>query len=178
LPGGRVLHFSPGGQRWLKGAHLLCACCWIGGAVSLLLLYFLKASVGSGAELFGVNRSIHFVDMAVVVIPGAFGSLLTGLLYSLCTEWGFFKHTWIVVKWVVTILAILFGTFYLGPWETGMMRISGELGLEALQNADYLHNQRMNLLFGALQLGVLIVTLFISIFKPWRRKTTPRHSGS
>ncbi len=34
------------GLKWLKGFHLIAAACWIGGAVSLLALYFLK----DGAE--------------------------------------------------------------------------------------------------------------------------------
>lgn len=159
------------GLRWLKVVHLLCVCCWIGGAISLLLLYFLKRSVTDGGELYGINQSIHHVDMAVVVIPGAFGCLLTGLAYSALSNWGFFKQRWIIIKWIITVSAILFGTFFLGPWETSMMQISGDLGLEALKNADYLYNQRMNLWFGALQCFILILTVWISVFKPWRYST-------
>lgn len=159
------------GLRWLKVVHLLCVCCWIGGAVSLLLLYFLKRDVKDGDVLYGINQSIHHVDMAVVVIPGAFGCLLTGLAYSALSNWGFFKQRWIIIKWIITVSAILFGTFFLGPWETSMMQISGDLGLEALKNADYLYNQRMNLWFGALQCFILMLTVWISVFKPWRYST-------
>lgn len=162
--------FGATGQKWLKGIHLLAVCCWIGGAVALLLLYFCKDGVTNGSVLYGINQSIHFVDMAVVVIPGAFGCLLTGLVYSLFTRWGFFKHWWVVFKWVVTISAILFGTFYLGPWETRMMELSGELGLGALTDQAYLYNQKMNMMFGIVQVAVLIATIFVSIFKPWKGK--------
>jgi len=158
------------GLRWLKGFHLIAVSCWIGGAVALLLLYFLKGPAGDGGVLFGINQSIHHVDMMVIVIPGAFGCLLTGLIYAVFTNWGFFKHNWMVFKWIVTVVAILFGTFWLGPWETRMMEISGELGLSALSDPAYLHNQRMNLIFGGLQCLVLMITVFISIFKPWKKK--------
>ncbi len=158
------------GLRWLKGFHLIAVSCWVGGAVALTLLYFIKDGVSDGGVLYGMNQSIHRVDMAVVVIPGAFGCLLTGLLYSLLSNWGFFKHTWLIFKWVVTVVAILFGTFFLGPWETTMMEISGKLGLAALSDQAYLYNERMNIIFGALQGLVLIVTVFISIFKPWKSK--------
>ena len=156
------------GLRWLKVLHLLCVACWIGGAVSLLLLYFLKANVTDGSVLYGINKSIHHVDMVVVVIPGAIGCLLTGLAYSSLSSWGFFKQRWLIVKWIVTVIAILFGTFFLGPWETRMMNISEELGLASLTNEDYLYNQRMNFWFGLLQCLVLMATVWISIFKPWR----------
>ena len=156
------------GQKWIKGFHLVTVGCWIGGGISLLLLYFLKSGVSDGNVLYGINQSIHHVDIMVVVIPGAFGCLLTGLIYSIFTKWGFFKHGWIIFKWAVTISAILFGTFFLGPWETKMMETSGKLGVAALENQDYLYNQRMNLIFGTVQVLVLVVTVFISIFKPWK----------
>ena len=136
----------------------------------MILLYFLKEDVTDGQVLYGINQSIHHVDMVVVVIPGAFGCLLTGLIYSTFSNWGFFKHGWMILKWIVTIVAILFGTFYLGPWETNMMDISGKLGMEALSDPDYLYNQKMNLVFGTAQCFILMVTVFISIFKPWKKK--------
>lgn len=156
------------GLRWLKGLHLITVSCWIGGAFALILLYPLKENVLDGGALHGINQSIHQIDMAVVVIPGAFGCLITGLIYSTFSNWGFFKHGWMIFKWIVTVAAILFGTFYLGPWETNMMEISGELGMASLDDATYLHNQKMNLLFGCLQCLLLIVTVFISVFKPWK----------
>lgn len=159
------------GLRWLKGFHLVAVSCWIGGGVSLLLLYFLKIDVSDGSVLYGINQSIHHVDIAVVVIPGAFGCLITGLIYSGFSRWGFFKQKWLIFKWFVTVTAILFGTFFLGPWETNMMNISGELGLAALTNDEYLYNQRMNLIFGAGQVFVLLITVFVSVFKPWKTKS-------
>ena len=163
-----MLQLKANGLRWLKGFHLIAVACWLGGAVSLLLLYFLKSGVADGGVLYGINRSIHHVDMAVVVVPGAFGCLLTGLLYSSFSHWGFFRHSWLICKWIVTVAAILFGTFFLGPWETAMMEISGAIGSDALADPAYRYNERMNLVFGAVQTLVLVVVVFISIFKPWK----------
>jgi uncharacterized membrane protein len=162
------------GLKWLKGFHLIAVSCWIGGAVALLLLYFLKDGVADGGVLYGINQSIHHVDMAVVVIPGAFGCLVTGLIYSSFSNWGFFKHTWLIFKWIVTVAAILFGTFFLGPWETNMMEISGKIGLSSLNDPAYLYNQKMNMIFGTVQVLILMTTVFISIFKPWKSKKSKK----
>ena len=161
---------SAKGLKWLKGFHLVAVSCWIGGGVALILLYFLKNGVTDGNVLFGINQSIHHVDIAVVVIPGAIGCLVTGLVYSLFSNYGFFKHGWMIFKWIVTIVAILFGTFFLGPWEITMMEVSGKLGISSLSSPEYLYNQKMNLLFGAMQILVLMVTVFISVFKPWKKR--------
>ena len=161
---------SAKGLKWLKGFHLVAVSCWVGGGVSLILLYFLKSGMEDGNILYGINQSIHHVDIAVVVIPGALGCLFTGLIYSSFSNWGFFKHGWMIFKWIVTVAAILSGTFFLGPWETTMMEISGKLGISSLSNPEYLYNQKMNLIFGATQILVLMVTVFISIFKPWKKR--------
>jgi hypothetical protein len=76
-----------------------------------------------------------------------------------------------VIKWIITVSAILFGPFYLGPWETAMMNISGQLGLAALGDQEYLYNQRMNPWFGTMQVAILFFTVLISVFKPWRSAT-------
>ncbi|MCD4720968.1 MAG: hypothetical protein K8S13_14095 [Desulfobacula sp.] len=165
-----MIRLKSKGLKWLKGFHLLAVSSWVGGALALILLYLLKEDVADGKVLYGINQSIHHVDMVVVVIPGAFGCLLTGLIYSTFSNWGFFKHGWMIFKWIVTIFAILFGTFYLGPWETNMMEISGELGMESFMNPDYLYNQKMNLIFGTAQCLILMITVFISIFKPWKKR--------
>ena len=149
---------------------MIAVSCWVGGAVALMLLYFLKNGVDDSGVLYGINQSIHHVDMAVVVIPGAFGCLVTGLIYSTFSNWGFFKHTWMIFKWVVAVSAILFGTFFLGPWETNMMEISGKIGISSLNDAEYLYNEKMNLIFGTIQVLVLMITIFISIFKPWKSR--------
>jgi len=162
------------GLKWLKGFHMIAVSCWVGGAVALILLYFLKNGVDDGGVLYGINQSVHHVDMAVVVIPGAFGCLVTGLIYSSFSDWGFFKHNWIIFKWVVTVAAILFGTFYLGPWEANMMEISGKIGISSLSNSEYLHSEKMNLIFGTIQVLVLMTTIFISIFKPWKSTKTKK----
>jgi uncharacterized membrane protein len=161
---------------WLKCFHLIAVSCWVGGAVSLMLLYFLKSGVTDGGVLYGINQSIHHVDKMVVVIPGAFGCLVTGLIYSSFSNWGFFKHTWLIFKWIVTVAAILFGTFFLGPWETTMMEISGKLGMSSLSDQAYLYNERVNFVFGSIQVLILITTIFISIFKPWKPRKTKNNT--
>lgn len=71
-----------------------------------------------------------------------------------------------IFKWVMTVAAILFGTFFLGPWEEIMMTISEKPGIASLGDSDYLYNQQMNIVFGSVQVTVLIITVFVSVFKP------------
>jgi hypothetical protein len=156
------------GQQWLKCIHVFFGCLWVGGAVSLTLMTFLMQP-SDGMELYGINVSKRFID-DFIIIPGAVGSLLTGLLFSMFTKWGWFKHNWITVKWVINVFGVLFGTFWLGPWLNSLPDLSKVQGLQALSNPQYLHNQNMLYLWGTFQAATIVFALFISILKPWKRK--------
>ena len=86
---------SAKGQKQLKGIHILCACMWVGAAIILSFMNpFLKAT--DGMQLYGIDVSMKFID-DFIIIPGANGALLTGLVYSIFTGWGWFKHKWIMI---------------------------------------------------------------------------------
>lgn len=157
-------------RAWLKSIHILFACLWIGAAVSMLLLIFVRGHVATGDELWAVNVSVKLID-DYIIIPSAIGCLITGILFSGFTNWGFFKFNWIIVKYIINIAAILFGTFFLGPWVNGMEAIAKVERLAALQNTTYLSYYQMNAYFGALQALLLIVAAIISVFKPWGKRS-------
>lgn len=158
---------SAKGQKWLKGFHIFFACLWVGAAVCLALMnIFLKTDDGN--VLHGINLSMKFID-DFIIIPGAMGSLLTGLIYSIFTGWGWFKQNWIIIKWMINIFGIIFGTFWLGQWVNGLIPISETQGIGALSNQTFMHNKNMVLIWGTFQLCTLIFAVLISILKPWRK---------
>jgi len=105
-----------------------------------------------------------------IIIPGAIGCLLTGLLYSVFTKWGFTKFYWIIFKWVMIILQITMGTFLLGPWLNNMLTISSQIGFTPSGDYQYYNNYRLSLYFGIIQASLLIVVIFVSIIKPWGKR--------
>jgi uncharacterized membrane protein len=159
---------GPSGQKWLKSFHVLFGCSWAACGVSLTLMgLFIHPSEGS--ELYGVDMAKKFID-DVLVAPAATGCLITGVIYSLFTNWGWFKHRWITVKWCINIFGVIFGTFWLAGWLNTLPEISQVEGLTALSNSTYTHARTMNLIGGAFQNFSVIVAVFLSIFKPWKNK--------
>ena len=163
--------FGSRGQRILKIIHLCLASLWLGGAVALSLMVAALGPGQSGGELLGYDLARKFVD-DFVIIPGAMGCLLSGLLISLFTPWGFFKHRWVAVKWILTVFGIIFGTFYLGPRINGQPDISLELGLAAAVDPIYLANRFENLAGGVFQLITLVFMVAISTLKPWKKRAS------
>jgi uncharacterized membrane protein len=157
------------GLKTLKLFHILTASLWVGGAVALNLVNILLPGGESGGEILGHNTAGKLID-DMVIIPGAIGCILTGLLYSLFSNWGFFKHRWLLLKWILTVSCVLFGTFFLGPRINGLPPISHDLGLAALSDPVYLSSVKSLLVGGLIQLAVLIFMLYLSVFKPKKSK--------
>jgi len=157
------------GQKWLKILHVYFACVWVGCATALMVMqFFIKAK--NGGELYGILYTLDFVDLFILV-PGAIGVFLTALVFSIWTNWGWFKHHWITVKWIICVYGMIFGTFWLGPWLSGMADIAEEQGLQALSNLDYLSHRHHSMIFGTFQVLTIIFAVIISVRKPWKRKT-------
>ena len=159
---------GPTGVKILKIIHLFFAILWIGGGLALIALLF-TTSPTSGGELLLRSRVLQIVDN-YMIIPGAMMSLVTGLVYSIWTNWGFFKHNWITVKWVLTVVQVLFGALILGPWIDENVIIATQLGEATINNELFMHNVLMSQIWGTLQVILLLSFLFISVLKPWRKK--------
>ncbi|HHO76533.1 MAG TPA: DUF2269 family protein [Deltaproteobacteria bacterium] len=156
------------GKRRLKCIHLICACLWVGGAVSLTLMTFLMIPAEKKA-VYGIHHAMKFID-DFIIIPGAMGLLLTGLAYSAFTEWGWFRHRWILAKWIVNVYGIVFGTFWLGPWVNSLASMATDIGSAAMSNPVYLHNVDMLRIWGTLQVSTIVFALVISVLKPFKQR--------
>ena len=154
-------------QNWLKGLHISFGAAWIGAGASILLLSYVKGFPGD--ELYAVSAAQKFLDDRIVV-PAAYGSLITGILYSWLTEWGFFKFTWVAVKWVLMVAQIVFASAWLGRWINDASAITAARKGMAPLNPAYLHDQLMIARFGPLQVAFLVVMVFVAVLKPWGKR--------
>ena len=154
-------------QKVLKVLHLLAVSYWIGGALALLILVWASSRAQSGDELYGVLKSVRFVNVVVVVLLGALGSLFTGLAYSLCTNRGFFRHKWIILKWVITAYLFVVGVFLLGPWSTYMLETADNLGYAALSDPGFIDIQTRHIYMQVFEVVLFIIAIVLSVYKPW-----------
>lgn len=167
------MKLSARGQKILKAVHLVNAVCWVGGALSLLVLNSLTGDLAFSEHAYGLNFAKHTVDVFVVIVPGALGCLLTGLCYSLFTPWGFKKHGWILAKWGLTVGLVVSGTFYLGPRERFLLEYSKNNGLQELLplTGEYARIFGEYASFGLVQSFLLVFLIVLSVWKPKKRKT-------
>ena len=156
-------------QKILKIFHLFAVCYWVGGGMGLILLLNAATDAGSSEELFGILKSYRFINVIVTVYMGAYGSFFTGLAYSLCTNRGFFRHKWIILKWVMTLGMILCGSFFLGPWSTQMLEMAVKTGLAALSDPAFQAVYNRHFLVLLVYMGLFVLATVLSVYKPWER---------
>ena len=153
----------------LLGFHVLFAAAWMGGVAALILVSVVGRRPAGGEALALARDALQWIDW-VVIIPSCLGSLATGLLFAVLTPWGFFRYTWITVKWVLTVAMILFGIFFLGPWVDGTARLAEERGAAALGDAVYRTAAGRVVVFSVVQAALLVFMLFLSTLKPFGKR--------
>src|ERR671914_315732 len=95
---------SPSVRKFTLALHLTFSTGWIGGVVAYLALGLAAATTQDAdtvrAAWIGMELTGWFA-----IVPLALASLLTGLLMSLGTKWGLFRHYWVLISFVLTIIA-------------------------------------------------------------------------
>lgn len=146
--------------------HVLSVVCWLGGAMCMLLLgtYMLRAE--NGEQLYFTLENMHLIDVVFIRYP-ALVALLTGIVLAIWTNWGLFKHYWILIKLILTLLLIGLGIGYMGDWLSQIVRIAEQERFLALGDAAFL-NASYSLIGGAIaNIVALIFMTAISYFKPF-----------
>jgi len=84
--------------------HLTASVGWIGAVVAYLAL---DVTVTTGQDPQLVRSAWIAMGMiaAWIIVPLAVAALLTGLIMALGTKWGLFRHWWVLISLVLTVVA-------------------------------------------------------------------------
>jgi uncharacterized membrane protein len=156
------------GTKWLKIAHIISVTLWFGGIISLVAL---RSGINLSVyeEVNATYQSMRVID-DYIIRNGAQGILLTSIIYSIWTNWGFFKNRWVAVKWVVFLAQMLFGIIFLNTWVgANISMLSAEKGL-ALSNPVFIQNHSFIQIGAISQIILVIFLICVSVLKPWKKK--------
>lgn len=165
---------GPQGQNALKTLHLLAVFCWVGAAFSLLVLWLFGPVPQSGEELFGMRKVHNFIAFVVAANVGAYGTLFTGVAYSLCTNRGFFRHKWIILKWTITLAVILMGYIAFAPLNTQLLEHVVASGGALPDSPVYSDLMEQYTRLGLTSMTLFIIATVLSVYKPWEKKELER----
>ena len=150
---------KPGLRKFALTAHVASSVGWLGAVAPFLAV----AVVGLTSEDADTVRGAYLVMEPAawfVLVPLAFASLLTGLVQSLGTTWGLFRHYWVLFKLVITVAST-------GVLLTYMETFSFMAGVAADPSADLAAVRSASpAIHAAAALLLLVVATTLAVYKP------------
>ena len=95
-----------------------------------------------------------------VLVPLSFASLLTGLVMSLGTTWGVFRHYWVLFKLVITIFATGILLIYMATF-----RQMADVAADPSTDLAVVRNPSP-IVHAVLALIVLLLATVLAVYKP------------
>jgi hypothetical protein len=171
-------HLSAHQKRFWLSLHLFFFALLTAGVLTCLILITVASRLPYPQLQAAGHYFVTYLDNFLIV-PGSFGSLITGFWLAWRSNWGVTRYYWVLIKLAGNILLILDGSLLIRRWAIlSVSRAGIEHGdLTFLQTHAYLHARSM--LQGAFG-GSLVVMLFIvviSVYKPWGRLSAGGNPG-
>ena len=154
----------PRARKLALTLHVTSSVGWVGAVLVFLAL----AHIGLTSTDEQTVRGVYLVMEPaawLALLPLAIASLLTGIVQSLGTTWGLFRHYWVVFKLLITVFATLVLLMYMATFRF-MAGVAADptVELEAVRNGS-------PRLHATLALLVLLVATVLAVYKP--RGVTP-----
>lgn len=144
---------------------------WVIGVAGMWSLSWIKPENPDGLAM--LLDCIMWLD-STLTIPGAILTVVTGIIYGIFTNWGFFKFRWITVKWIIGITVILVGTFYFHPTALAAIEVVKTSPGTAMCDPIVTHAITVAQSTSCLQAAALVFLVAISVFKPWNKKSSKK----
>lgn len=157
------------GLKWLKIVHILLIVVFLGGIISSLAINS-NLDISTYDTAYSTYKSSIIIS-DYVVRYGAQGTMLIGIIYGVFTNWGFFKHRWIAVKWVLWIAQTFIGILVVDRLMVANMKILEVEKNLALNNPVFLQNHTIRQYVVILQIAISVFLIVISILRPWKKKS-------
>ncbi len=158
-------------------AHITASVGWLGTVACFLAL----SIVGLTHEDAQTVRAVYLVMEPTgwfVLVPLSLASLLTGLVQSLGTKWGLFRHYWVLFKLLMNVFATIVLLMYMQTLD-----YFARLATDTPLSSDDLSGLRnpSPMIHAALALLLLLVATVLAVYKPrgltpygWRKQHEQR----
>jgi hypothetical protein len=147
-----------GVRKFALATHLTFSVGWIGAVLVYVALGVAAVSSQDAQTVRGAWIAMELTGWYVIV-PLAFGSVLTGLVMALGTKWGLFRYYWVLSAFVLTTLATVVLVLHMPTVSSQAQAVRDAKGasLDGL-GGDLFHS--------VLGLVVLLVIQVVNVYKP------------
>ena len=153
---------SPRVRKAALTTHIGCSVGWLGAVAGSLALAIAALVTDDEETMRGIYLALDVTGWFALV-PLSLASLVTGLVQGLGTKWGLFRYWWVVVKLVITVIAVIVLVMY-----TQTLGVLADLAREPrpTSGAAATLPSPSPVLHAAVALLLLLVTTTLAVFKP------------
>ncbi len=153
---------TPRLRKFALTAHVASSVGWLGAIAGALAL----AVAGlTSQDLQTVRAAYLAMELTgwVALVPLSFASLLTGIIQSLGTKWGLFRHYWVLFKLLINV----FATIILLMYTETLSALAGVATDPTSSSADLgVLRSPSPVLHASAALLLVIVATSLAIYKP------------
>lgn len=152
---------SPALRKLALTVHVTVSVGWFGAIASFLALAVAGLISEDGQTVRSSYMAMDLVTR-IVIVPFCVASLVTGVVQSLGTPWGLFRHYWVVIKLLLTVLSTIILLVHTQPISY-LAKVAAETALSSADHRDL----RIQLIADAgAALVVLLVATVLAVYKP------------
>jgi hypothetical protein len=168
---------SPALRKFALAIHLTFSVGWV-GAVAGYLALDLSVATSQDPQILRAAWIAMGLVVGWAIVPLAIAALLTGLMMSLGTKWGLFRHWWVLISFVLTVFATLVLLS-----EAQVIGHMAAIAADPTTSDDELRDLPSTLPHSIGGLAVLLLVQVLNVYKPqgmtrygWRKQREERRS--
>jgi uncharacterized membrane protein len=143
-------------------AHVVASVGWLGAVAGFLALALAGLTSGDPQMVRGAYLTMELIGWFVLV-PLSIASLLTGLVQSVGTPWGLFRHYWVVMKLVINVVATAVLLIYMQT----LSELAGVARQATVSSADLgLLRSPTAVVHSGVALLLLLTATVLAVYKP------------
>jgi hypothetical protein len=167
---------APGLRKLALTAHLTASLGWIGALLAYLALGVAAATSRDPQTIRGAWVAMDVTGWYAIV-PLALAALVTGLVISLGTPWGLFRHYWVLISLASTVVSTVILLLH-------MPTVSAQADHARMADPAALGQLGGDLFHPGVGLIVLLAVTVLNVYKPkgltpygWRKLQEQRAGG-
>src|SRR5215207_3299424 len=166
-------------RKFALASHITLAVGWIGAVAGYIALDVAAATSQNVQTLRAAYLAMELIAWYVIV-PLALASLLSGLIMSVGTKWGLFRHYWVLISLLLTVIATVVLLV-----ETQTISYFADVATDPTTSGDDLRALGNTLVHSVGGTVMLLVILVLNVYKPrgmtrygWRKQDQQRKEES
>lgn len=159
---------TPTLRKFALTAHVTSSVGWLGSVTAFLAVALVALLNGDDLKARAASLTMELIGWYVIV-PFSAASLLSGVIQSVGTTWGLFRHYWVVAKLLITVGASMLLMLHMQVVSSVALAAS-----DASMPVSHLQGPRMQVVADAgAAVVVLLIAVGLSVYKPSGRTDQP-----